>query len=130
MKLWGLSRHQKGKRALSRPNADASEPGLYRLWMENRRHAETLLPPGRVLTMEERKAVMIWSMAFAEWGLRAVPCPPVGNTARVVEVYGPDNLVPGHIIYPAGSNGYVLEAFDGTREAVPDLGAALAVVAI
>jgi hypothetical protein len=52
----------------------------------------------------------------------------VGNTARVVEVYGPDNLVPGHIIYPLGSDGYVLEAFDGTREAVPDLGAALAVV--
>jgi hypothetical protein len=105
------------------------EPGFYRSWVDNRRRAETRLPAERILTQQERRAVFDWSTEFADWGLRAVPSPPVGENVRVVEIYGPDNLVPGYIIYPSDGSGYVLEAFDGARQRMPTVDAALAAVA-
>ena len=79
-------------------------------------------------TANEVSAARIWSKRQQSWGLEANLRRSDAGAPIVVEVFGPDGLVPHCIIYSVGS-GVQVDEYDGASRVYPCLEAALKEVA-
>ena len=102
----------------------AESGSLFDLWTSDPDLALARLSAEDGFTPSEIDAAALWSARQQEWGLRAA----MHDSAAILEVFGPDELVPHCILYPT-AGGVQSDEFSGSSTIYPCLEAALQAIA-
>ena len=101
---------------------------LYGRWVASHATALKQLAPFIPFTSFELRFAELWSAKQKEFGLRIGMYRDGGDLPIVMEVFGPDNLVPDRIIYST-HDGIQADEFTGESEIYSSLEAALLEIA-
>lgn len=106
----------------------AESDNLYRMWVTCPRQVVLSRLPRLAFTPTEIDAAATWSAKQKSCGLRADIADDAFGYTTVLEVFGPDDMVPHCIMYPSHT-GIQVDEFTGNSRIYPCLEAALREVA-
>ena len=106
----------------------ADAENLYPIWVTSPKQVLSRLETAEPFTPSEVDAAAVWSRRQEPWGLRAQVHANRLGAAAVLEVFGPDDLVPHCIIHQA-EGGLQSDEYDGSSKVFPCLEAALCEIA-
>ena len=101
---------------------------LYGRWVSSHTHALKYLAPLVPFTLFELRFAELWSAKQKEFGLRVGIHRDDDDRPIVMEVFGPDDMIPDRIIY-SNQDGVQSDEFTGESEIYSSLEAALLEVA-
>jgi hypothetical protein len=116
---------------LSSRTAIGSAPdaqNLYPLWIARPDQVIAERPDHAAFSPAEINAARFWSARQRRWGLRADVHQNRCGSEVILEVFGPDELVPHWIVYPTEAS-FQVDEFSGESRVYPCLESALLAIA-
>ena len=108
--MWSVPFRRKPKRADDWWPAESGS--LYRTWVTSPRRVALRRVPGVAFTPTDIDAAATWSARQRDCGMRADMAGDAGDDVSVLEVFGPDDMVPHCIMYPTDT-GIQVDEFTG-----------------